>query len=309
MSTKQFDTLSHSFVAAAATAVRGHDIALVFNVANSPAVALVTKTGTPAILNVDGQEWIRGKWGNTAKKVFYNCAKLAEKTATSLITDCEAMADVYRREFESESAVIPYCWTGLIEEDERIPQDDVYLESLGLKNREYVVTGGRLIPENHIAEITRSHTKTDLDIPIAVLGAANYDSPVQRELEALAERDDRVRLLGHISDRRGFGVILRDARVYLHGHSVGGINPSIVEAMGVGALIAAYDTPFNREAAGPVAEYFADPTEAVSSSRELVDGEHNDRRMAGMQRVRDNYSLKAIVDQYEDLLIEVAGRK
>lgn len=305
--TKQLDTLSHSVVAAAVAGVKRHDVVLSFNVANAPVLGLLTKTGTPTVLNVDGQEWIRGKWGSTAKRVFYNCARIAGKTTTTLISDCEAMADIYREEFQADSVVIPYCWTGLIDDEVRQPIDDVYLESLGLTNRGYLVTGGRLIPENHILEIARSHLETDLTDPIVVLGSVGYASPLQRELEDLARQDDRVRMLGHISDRRGFGVLLRDARLYLHGHSVGGINPSIIEAMGVGALISAYDTPFNREAAGNIGHYFTDPNHAVRDSLSALEGDGSELRARAIERVRERFTLKLIVDLYERTLLDAAG--
>ena len=306
--TKQLDTLSHSVSSAiVARARRRHDVVLSFNVANAPALAMVTKTGTPTVLNVDGQEWIRGKWGGSAKRVFYECAKMSKNCATALVTDCDAMADIYRSEFGAESEVIPYCWTGLIDEDHRIPADDEYLASVGLTNRGYLVTGGRLIPENHIAEITRSLVESDVDLPIAVLGEANYDSPVARELKELERSDARVRLMGHIANRRDFGVLLRDAVMYLHGHSVGGINPSIVEAMGVGAVISAFDTPFNREAAGEVGNYFVDPTKAVEESKYLLSEDSESRRQLAIQRVRDHFSMKAIADQYEELLLATAN--
>lgn len=304
--TKQLDTLSHSVSSAIVSRARRHDVVLSFNVANAPALALVTKTGTPTVLNVDGQEWIRGKWGTGAKRVFYECAKMSKNCATALVTDCNAMADIYRDQFGAESEVIPYCWTGLVDEEHRVPADDEYLQKMNLENRKYLVTGGRLIPENHIAEITRSLVESDVDLPIAVLGAANYDSPVVHELNELADQDDRVRLLGHIGDRREYGVLLRDAAMYLHGHSVGGINPSIVEAMGVGAVISAFDTPFNREGAGEVGHFFPDPSTAVENSKYLLDEDSESRRQSAMQRVRDNFSLKAIVDQYEGLLQSTA---
>ncbi len=305
--TKQLDTLSHSVVAAGVAGFKRHDVVLSFNVANAPVLGLLTKSGTPTVLNVDGQEWIRGKWGSTAKRVFYNCARISRHAATTLVTDCEAMADIYRDEFNAESQVIPYCWTGLIEEDSRQPIDDVYLASFGLTNRGYLVTGGRLIPENHIVEIARSHVATDLTEPLVVLGTVGYASPVQRELEALARKDDRVKLLGHISDRRGFGVLLRDARLYLHGHSVGGINPSIIEAMGVGALISSYDTPFNREAAGSSGHYFTDPNHAVRDSLSFLESDDSVHRSRAIERVRERFTLKLIVDLYEQVLRNAAG--
>ena len=95
-----------------------------------------------------------------------------------------------------------------------------------------------------------------------------------RRLTDLGATDDRIRIVGHIDDRHEFLDVLHHAAVYIHGHSVGGINPSLIEAMGAGARILAYDTPFNREALGPDAATFSlDPTDLVDLLRVGVGGD------------------------------------
>lgn len=306
VNTKQFDTLSHSLVCSVVARFHRFDVVLSFNVANAPSLTFLKFTGTPTVLNVDGQEWKRGKWGKLARSVFYNCGKMSRYTSTRLVTDCNEMGRIYKAEFGADTDVIPYCWTGLLPDDELDTPDEQYLSQFGITADNYLITGGRLVPENNIAEIVESHVHSNETMPIVVLGKANYDSPVQKRLNELANADERVKLLGHISDRRGFGLLLRDAFAYLHGHSVGGINPSLVEAMGVGAFVCAFDTPFNREALSDAGTFFSNPLEAVAQMKETVakiDRQVN--RDRGRVLAQENYSLHRIVDLYEDSLYRV----
>jgi glycosyltransferase involved in cell wall biosynthesis len=134
---------------------------------------------------------------------------------------------------------------------------------------------------------------------------------VEIELRELADRDPRIRLLGHVSDRAEYASLLRHARGYLHGHSVGGINPSLVEAMGSGAMVGALATPFNREAAGPGAFYFedcgVDLERVITTIAELPEPDHLRLRNENVLRVGEHFSLAAVADAYEDLLVAAAG--
>ena len=161
------------------------------------------------------------------------------------------MAHVYRDEFAAGSTVIPYCWTDLTPTG-----GESKLVELGLERGGFACSAGRLIPENNAVPVARAYLEGGVSWPLVVLGTANYDSPVQRELSALARRDERLRLVGHVADRNEYAALVRGAGLYIHAHSVGGINPSLVEAMGLGASILALGTPFNREALGEAGRYF-----------------------------------------------------
>jgi glycosyltransferase involved in cell wall biosynthesis len=303
---KQFNTLSHGAVAAVQARRRRHDVLLVVNVANAPFCALSSRTGQPVLLNTDGQEWLRGKWGRVAKTWFKTSARLAKYGATGLIADCAAMADVYEREFGAESTVIPYCFP-----DIPFEPDPALLDRFGVTAGGFAIVGGRLNPENNIDTVVEAWTRSSTDLPLLVLGAANYASPVLTRLEHLADLDDRIRLAGHVHDRREFLTILALASAYIHGHSVGGMNPSLVEAMGAGALVAALDTPFNRETMGPTGRVFArdchDVVEVVDELRATAEDEQTALRAASSTRVRERFAVADVVGAYEDLLIDAAS--
>jgi len=304
ISTKQLDTLSHGLVSAAVARVSGHhDVFLAFNVANAPFCAAARATGQRIILSTDGQEWNRGKWGAAARRLFLTFAAWSRWSASALISDCNGMRDIYRDQFGSDSTVIPYCWTGIDEGDDRRPA--------GHAPGTYFLTGGRLIPENNIDGIARTFSATDVDEQLLVLGTANYRSPVETELRNLADADPRIEIVGHVGDRAEYASLLRHAKGYLHGHSVGGINPSLVEAIGSGALVGALGTPFNREAAGPDAFYFDDCGSALEdvivAMADLPSDDERLRRSRNVARASEQFSLGAVADAYEDLLGAVAS--
>lgn len=303
---KSLSTLTHGAVAGTVARRARHDVVLTVNVANALYCALARRTGQPVVLNTDGQEWLRGKWGPAARTYFRTSARMAGRTANALVSDCLGMQGVYRREFHADSTVIPYCWNGV----DAAPTD--VLDRLGLTARGFLLTGGRLVPENNIAEIAEAHVRGGPDVPMLVLGAANYDSPVVSALTTLAARDERIRLGGHVGDRADYQMLLREAALYVHGHSVGGINPSLVEAMGAGARVAALDTPFNAEALGGTGRLFSDFTaELPALLRAVVEADADEAdataRAAGRERAHAQYTLTAIADAYEALLRVVAS--
>ncbi|MEM9519478.1 MAG: glycosyltransferase [Actinomycetota bacterium] len=302
---KSFNTLSHGLVAAIAARAKRHDVILAVNVANAAYTVVGRATGQPTVLNTDGQEWDRGKWGTTAKKVFLGSAKIAGRCASGLIADCKAMGDIYRDDFASDSTVIPYCAPG-IEWDAN--EDNVTKNDLMPGG--YLIIAGRLNPENNIHRVAEAVAASDLDLPLAVLGAANYDSPVVNQLRELAEQDNRIKLLGHVGSRTEFLDLLHHATAYVHGHSVGGINPSIVEAMSVGSRVVAFDTPFNREALDPAGSTFVFDDDGLGQAIRtvLASSPETDQQMreAAASRIEEEYGLDAVVSAYEDLLIEAA---
>ncbi|MEM9033469.1 MAG: glycosyltransferase [Actinomycetota bacterium] len=298
---KQFNTLSHGAVAGIVGRIRRHDVVLSVNVANALFCAFGRFTGQPTVLNTDGQEWLRGKWGRVGKSIFRGSAHLAKRTATGLVSDCQAMADIYAEEFDSSSTVIPYCFSS-----DAYPDDPEVLDELGVRARNFLVVAGRHNPENNLDRIASEFSATDIDMPLLVLGTANYESPVTERIEELSRSDARIRAIGHVGSRSAFLTLLREAAVYIHGHSVGGINPSLIEAMSSGADIVAFDTPFNREALSDTATYFTlgdDRFAGVLTDRLTADvATSKARREACVQRVDEVFDLDSVVSAYEDLL-------
>lgn len=303
---KNLNTLSHGLTAGLAARRARHDVLLVVNVANAPYCMISRATGQPVVLNVDGQEWLRDKWGRVARAVFRGSATIARHCANGLIADCAAMGDVYRDEFGAATTVIPYCvpaldWT----------PSAAAPRAQGLEPGRYLLIAGRHNPENNLDRVAELVAASDLDLPLVVLGTANYDSPVTRRIDELAARDPRIRPLGHVGDRHAFFDLIHHAAVHLHGHSVGGTNPSLIEAMGAGGRICALDNPFNRDTLGDAGRYFRlDPPNLVEVLRELLAAPAADDaavRRAAVARTDAEFSHAAVVDAYHDLLRAAAG--
>jgi len=301
---KSFNTLSHGLLAGVRARLGRHDVLLVVNVANAYFCALSRYTGQPVILNTDGQEWLRGKWGPLARRFFLTSARFAPKGATGLVSDCQAMAAVYERYFGAISTVIPYC----------VPAGQVArtacLRKYGVEQDDYFIVAGRLNPENNIDAIATAYSRTSLRQPLLVLGAANYESPVASRLRQVSDSDPRIRIVGHVDNRGEFLALIGAATGYLHGHSVGGMNPSLVEAMHGSALIVALDTEFNRETVGEAAYFFgrSDTGElqlapALRAVMNTSVGERLSIRRSAAVRAREWYNVDDVVDAYEALLL------
>jgi glycosyltransferase involved in cell wall biosynthesis len=272
------------------------------NLANLPAANWLARSGTAVLINVDGQEWLRGKWGAAARWYFLRCAKKTRVSRATILNDCDAMAVQYLKEFGTRSLVANYCWTGIADGLDE-PEIERRLERFGLRPREYFFLGGRLVPENNIAEIAESLSINAERHAVVVAGEANYDSPVKRALLDLQSRSSVIQLVGHVDDRRDYASLLAGARSYVHGHTVGGINPSLLEAMGCGAAIAAFDSVFNREALGEWGRYFSDPNKALDAVHAGRDDHESEARRAVVARVHERYSLERSVVEYEAALI------
>lgn len=304
----RFETLSHGLSSSVVARLRGHDVVFAVNIANAPYCLLARASGQRTVLNTDGQEWIRGKWGRAARAYWRLCARLAGASASALVTDSKRMQEIYRNDFKANSTVIPYCWSELT------PAADPtsVLERFSLERHRYFVVAARLNPENSVVELARAYEDSGCLYPFVVLGAANYASPVLGELQRLAQRGAGLTIVGHVSDRRRFATLLANAAAYLHGHQVGGINPSLLEAMGCGANIIALATPFNREALGPTGRYFSDFDRELPQLLRSTEAERAPagaaRRGDATRRAVERFGLGAVAGAYERLFCQVAQR-
>jgi len=144
---------------------------------------------------------------------------------------------------------------------------------------------------------------------LVIAGGANYDSPFHRRLHELAT--DKVIFTGHIHDQSVIKELHCNCFVYVHGHSVGGTNPSLLKAMGYGNCVLALDTVFNREVLADGGIFF--PRDEAVLAGEMQALEANPARVAelrqmGPERIRKNYTWEKIAGQYDTLFQEVAKR-
>jgi glycosyltransferase involved in cell wall biosynthesis len=250
------------------------------------------------IVNVDGLEWKRRKWGKFGRGFLWFSEWMAAKTATTIVADAHGIADYYRRQFNRDSYYIPYG--APVDEPQR--GDNEILEGFGLKPRGYVLQICRLEPENNADWAIEEYVSSSLDIPYVLVGDAPYGDVFEAKLRGLA--DNRVRLLGRVSGEP-YRVLQRNALIYVHGHEVGGTNPSLLDALGAGNYILGIDVPFNREVLGQsgqaVSRQRGRLKEALEKSVEVPSWIESQRSVA-RQQVLARYQWPAVCRAYEEII-------
>jgi glycosyltransferase involved in cell wall biosynthesis len=250
---KVVETLSHTgFSVLSMLFSTKQDVAFVFNAANSPFLPLIRVRRVPTIVHVDGLEWKRGKWGPGGRRYYRMAEQLSVQWGDALIADAQGIADYYHDEFSVKTELISYG-THIIRNG---PFDR--LAELGLEPGKYHLVVARFEPENHVDVIVAGYTQSGATLPLVVVGSAPYAAEYTDRIAGAAAADPRIKMLGGVWDQEQLDQLYTNALTYLHGHSVGGTNPSLLRAMGAGTTTIAWNVVFNSEVLGGDGRYFFD---------------------------------------------------
>ena len=303
--TKVGETLSHTALSALHM-LRGdrYDAVFVFNAANAPFLPLLRRSGTGVAVHVDGLEWKRAKWDGKGRAYYRWAEQASVRGADALIADAQGIADYYRSEFDADTRLLTYGApeTGDVGSDK--------LNEVGLSPDGFHLVVARFEPENHVDLILKAYRDSNSRLPLAVVGSAPYAEAYTERIRALAEGDSRIRLLGGVWDQDLLNQMYTQARSYLHGHSVGGTNPSLLRAMGAGTAVLAYDVVFNREVLGEEGGRYFNSAESLGESLEVLE---EDSQLAGAlgaaarERALGHYRWDEVADGYLRLAKDLAS--
>lgn len=301
---KQVETLSRTGIASLlVTCGPRPDVVFVFNAANAPYVSMLRTRGVPVAVHVDGLEWRRAKWGGAGRAYYRWAEEHSVRTADALIADAPGIADYYAREFDVATELLRYG-APVLERVHARPLGELALEPHG-----YHLVVARFEPENHVLEMVRGYRASGARLPLAVVGSAPYSADYTRAVREAAEGDDRIRLLGSIYDQRTLDALYAYARTYIHGHSVGGTNPSLLRAMGAGAATIAFDVDFNREVLDDDAWTFSSAADLPAA---LAEAEEDDQLVAvrgarARERAARAFRWDEVAEGYEQLAERLAA--
>lgn len=257
------------------------------------------------VVNTDGLDWERGKWGKAAKAYFKASAWIVARTATELVADSRAMRSLYLSRFGRDSTFIAY---GANIETSCRPET---LAQYGLEPQSYYLVASRLVPENNADLIVEAFERVQTDRRLVIAGGANYQSKWIKEL--LRTKDERVNFLGHVANPEIVKELHCNCYSYIHGHSLGGTNPALLKALGYGNSVLALNTPFNREVlegnSGVMYGFtFEKDVEDLREKIQYVDDHPEvttEYRARAPERIREAYNWDRIADQYESIFKRV----
>ncbi|WP_278313841.1 glycosyltransferase [Lolliginicoccus levis] len=288
-------TLSYGLTGALWARSARPDVALVLNVANGYFLPVLARAGIPTVVNVDGIEWERAKWGRAARAVFRGGAALTARYATTLVNDSEEIARYWAQRYGTTGAYIPYGGT----DPGQLPVPE------GLAAGGYILMVARFVPENTVPEFLAAAEVLAGHAPVVIVGSSGYGGPLDERARDLAAAHRQIHWYGHIADDRLLHALWQHAGVYFHGHSVGGTNPALVQAMACGAPIVARDTVYNREVLGDAGRFTEPDARAIAASITSLLVEPVEReKLAAAARARASalFTWEAVCQQYNQVL-------
>lgn len=300
-----FETLSHTALSVLHAGVGARpDAAFVFDSANALFVQFLQKRGIPTTVHVDGRyvDGLERDTGAGAARRYHRWAEhRSARCADALIADAPGIVDYYRAEFDIRTELIGYG-TRLLQ---NCPA--TRLAELGLRPGGYHLAVARFEPEDHVDLIIDAYRRSSAALPLVVVGSAPNPGAHARKIAALAH-DPRVRVLGRPWDQDQLDQLYAHAVSYLHGHSVGGTNPSLLRAMGARTAVIAWDMPYNRDVLGVHGAYFRDASTLAALIEDAeLNAHHTQEVGAALQRrAAALYNWGHVTDGYEDLARRLA---
>ncbi|MFT3876997.1 MAG: DUF1972 domain-containing protein [Propioniciclava sp.] len=293
---RALETLSHTGLSALHLATHRTDAAFLFNAANAPFLPVIRAARIPVATHVDGLEWKRAKWGPKGQAYYRGAETASVWMSDALIADAQGIADYYQEEFGVPTELITYGAPILTD----VASDK--LAEAGLSPDGFHLVVARFEPENHVDMIVEGYLRSSATRPLVVVGSAPYADWYVAKVRSLAEGDPRVRFFGGVWDQDLLDQMYAHCLSYLHGHSVGGTNPSLLRAIGAGAATTAFDVAFNREVVGADGLFFGDPAD-VAKAVERAEADVDDQLSRGerLQERARAYDWDHVADGYEDL--------
>ena len=263
---------------------------------------LLPKNKTTIVTNMDGIEWSREKFSKPAQLFLKFAEKWAVGSSDWLIADSPVIKTYYEKNFHKQVIYISYGTTLFENENFSV------IESFNITPYNYHLVISRLEPENNIETIIKGVLDSNQSKPLLIVG--KYNTPHGKYLFQKYASNSKVQFLGSIFDKEVINNLRYFSDFYFHGHSVGGTNPSLLEAMASGARIVAHDNPYNRSVLNNKGEYFFtsnDITQLLNhaTSKSECAGYLTENR----QRIKDYFLLDTVINQYFQLIKDIGYRK
>ena len=272
----------------------------------------LNKMGVQIMINPDGLEWKREKWAWWIKQCFKTSERTMIKSSNYVVCDSKAIEDYVKdkyKKYNTPTTFIPYgAYLNDVKDLDKKTKN--FMNKHDIKSREYYLIVGRFVPENNyeliIKEFMNSKTTKDLVIVSNVEKNKFYDKLLKT---TGFDKDKRIKFVGPIYDDEILRRLRKNAKAYIHGHSAGGTNPSLLEALSITDINILYDAVYNVEVGEDAALYFSKEEDSLVKVIEKVEKfkskDHIKYGELAKKRITDDYTWEIIVNRYKKLFDNV----
>ena len=274
------------------------DIILQLGYTSSSVWSFLFPKQSKIVTNMDGLEWKRAKYSSPVKQFLRHAEKLAVNHSNFLVSDSLGIQSYLKEKYSADSCFIPYAASLF-----NTPNIST-IQPLNVKPFEYNMLIARIEPENNIETILDGCMLAKEKKIFLVIG--NYQTKYGSFLKKKYKEYSFIRFTGSLYDQNILNNLRYFSNLYFHGHSVGGTNPSLLEAMASDAVICAHDNPFNASVLGSDSFYF----DSANAVKNIIDSVKKDESQKGKiennrKKIDEIYSLDKIIESYESLFFSV----
>lgn len=249
------------------------------------------------ILNPDGQEWKREKWSKPIQWFLKISERIGVRNSTFIVSDNEKIHEYIQNEYGLDSFIVEYGGDHVL----NVNLEEKTALNYNIKKGEYAFKVCRIVPENNIEMILSAFSKYPSK-DLVLIGNWNY-SDFGINLREKYRNFSNLKLLDPIFDQKILDELRSNCGIYVHGHSVGGTNPSLVEAMYLGLFIVSFNAEFNVETTENRAVYFNNESELLNLLNKIDNHEFDQKALKSeMKEIADRrYRWEIITDKYADV--------
>ncbi len=268
-----------------------------FNNANLPGILMTALARIPMSVNTDGLEWRRAKWSWPFKAYYYLSSQLISLVCRRLVSDSRAIQRYYKRHFFRTTEFIPYGAPSIPEVSRE--RTRAILDKYDLEPGKYLLQVTRIEPDNLPLQAVMAFAKSSLPEQGMAMVVVGYKdaTPYARQLKTF-DGHYNIRICDAIYDQEVLAVLRKNCFAYVHGNSVGGTNPALLEAMATCPRLLAIDCEFSHEVLGEAGTYF-DPADPVPAMEAVL--QSPDQSEALRAEVSGRYQWDAVARSYMNL--------
>jgi len=258
-------------------------------------------SGVVNVVNMDGLEWKRSKYNKFTQRFLKWGESLAARNAHTMIADSPDMQEYLLNTYGKKPIYIPYGADIFSRPDVSV------LKKYTLQPHQYFLMISRMEPENNIEMIIKGYLASNHPDPLLIIG--NITNKIGRYITA-NYKNAALKFSDAIYDQAELDNLRYYCSLYFHGHSVGGTNPSLLEAMACGCRIAAHANQFNKAVLQNETDYFPseiDVTRIINTPKDL--STLNQWEKINMEKIRTIYNQEKIIDEYENLMLSLCGKR
>lgn len=268
----------------------------------------LSKMGVKVVINPDGIEWQRAKWNFMIKKYLKWSEKTMINASDYVVCDSKNIEKYVKEKYPKKKDKTTFIAYGAYQNDVKDidKKTKEFMEEHNIKSRDYYLIVGRFVPENNIELIIREFMKTKTNKDLVIVSNVEKNKFYEKLRERTNfENDPRIKFVGSVYDKEILVRLRKNAKAYIHGHSAGGTNPSLLEALSITDVNILYNACYNMEVGEDAAIYFSNEDGSLADAIETVEKfktkEQNEYGLKAKTRIKEEYTWEIVVKKYKKL--------